>query len=100
MVDGCTGFHLVVRGDICADIAASAGTWLTDFVSWNPRVGSDCSGPLVGLLRLYHDRVRLVLVIIYIFHYNYYRNDHRDHDIDIDREWSGNPNSLRVWHHN
>ncbi|KAL2834838.1 hypothetical protein BJY01DRAFT_252812 [Aspergillus pseudoustus] len=44
MVDNCTAFHLVVSGDTCADIAADAGISLSDFVSWNPGVGSDCSG--------------------------------------------------------
>ncbi|KAJ0413108.1 hypothetical protein BJY00DRAFT_320114 [Aspergillus carlsbadensis] len=44
MVDNCTAFHLVVSGDTCTDIAADAGISLTDFVSWNPGVGSDCSG--------------------------------------------------------
>ncbi|KAL6230022.1 hypothetical protein BDW75DRAFT_234733 [Aspergillus navahoensis] len=48
MVDGCTAFHLVVSGDTCADIAADAGISLTDFVSWNPGVGSDCSGLWLG----------------------------------------------------
>ncbi|KAL2810289.1 hypothetical protein BJX63DRAFT_434454 [Aspergillus granulosus] len=48
MVDGCTGFHLVVSGDTCADIAADAGISLTDFVSWNPGVASDCSGLWLG----------------------------------------------------
>ncbi|OOQ86161.1 hypothetical protein PEBR_22597 [Penicillium brasilianum] len=48
MVDGCTGFHLVVSGDTCADIAADAGISLTDFISWNPDVGSDCSGLWLG----------------------------------------------------
>ncbi|KAL4861741.1 hypothetical protein BDV12DRAFT_190881 [Aspergillus spectabilis] len=48
LVDGCTAFHLVASGDTCADIADDAGISLTDFVSWNPGVGSDCSGLWLG----------------------------------------------------
>ncbi|KAL4982306.1 hypothetical protein BDW68DRAFT_192275 [Aspergillus falconensis] len=44
MVDNGTAFHLVVVWDTCAAIADDAGTSLTDFVSRNPGVGSDCSG--------------------------------------------------------
>ncbi|KAL4981877.1 hypothetical protein BDW68DRAFT_183077 [Aspergillus falconensis] len=48
VIDGCTAFHLVVSGDTCADIASAAGVSLTDFVTWNPNVGSDCSGLWLG----------------------------------------------------
>ncbi|KAL4733813.1 hypothetical protein BDV11DRAFT_175330 [Aspergillus similis] len=44
MIDDCDAFHLVVSGDTCADIASSAGISVSDFESWNPTVGSDCSG--------------------------------------------------------
>ncbi|KAL4744688.1 hypothetical protein BDW72DRAFT_199341 [Aspergillus terricola var. indicus] len=44
MVDDCDAFHLVVSGDTCADIASIAGISVSDFESWNPTVGSDCSG--------------------------------------------------------
>ncbi|OBT64730.1 hypothetical protein VE03_05914 [Pseudogymnoascus sp. 23342-1-I1] len=95
MVDGCTGFHLVVSGDTCADIAADAGR----LCKLESGCGLRLLRPLVGLLCLYRGRFRLILVITYIFHCDYSHNDHCDHDIDIDREWSDNPNSLRVWHH-
>ena len=48
MVDGCTGFQPVVSRDTCVDIAADVVIPLTDFVSWNPGVGSDCSGLCLG----------------------------------------------------
>ncbi|KAL3433589.1 hypothetical protein BDV09DRAFT_186601 [Aspergillus tetrazonus] len=48
MVDGCTGFQPVVSRDTCADIAADVVISLTDFVSWNPGVGSNCSGLCLG----------------------------------------------------
>ena len=48
MIDGCTAFHLVASGDTCADIAGDAGISPTDFVSWNPGVGPDCSGLWLG----------------------------------------------------
>jgi hypothetical protein len=44
MVDDCDAFYLVVSSDTCADIASSAGISVSDFESWNPTVGSDCSG--------------------------------------------------------
>ncbi|KAE9378484.1 carbohydrate-binding module family 50 protein [Stipitochalara longipes BDJ] len=43
MITTCNTFHLVVSGDTCFDIANTAGIALTDFISWNPGVGSDCS---------------------------------------------------------
>ncbi|KAL2822248.1 hypothetical protein BDW59DRAFT_163841 [Aspergillus cavernicola] len=48
MVEGCTAFHLVVSGDTCAAIAEDAGISLTNFVTWNPDMGSDRSGLWLG----------------------------------------------------
>jgi hypothetical protein len=44
MVTGCIRFYRVQSGNDCYDIALDAGIALTDFYSWNPAVGSDCSG--------------------------------------------------------
>lgn len=44
MVRTCKDFYLVVPGDGCYDLAASAGITLDDFYAWNPAVGSDCGG--------------------------------------------------------
>lgn len=48
MVSNCDTFHLVVSGDGCYDLAASAGITLDEFYSWNPAVGDDCSGLWTG----------------------------------------------------
>lgn len=48
MVDGCDAFHLVVSDDNCADIASSAGISVSEFETWNPTVGSGCSGLWLG----------------------------------------------------
>lgn len=44
MVSGCKGFYLVQSGDGCYDIATSHGITIDQFYSYNPAVGSDCSG--------------------------------------------------------
>jgi hypothetical protein len=44
MLDDCDPFHLVVSGDTCADIASSTGISVSDLETWDPTVGSDCSG--------------------------------------------------------
>ncbi|KAI4591934.1 hypothetical protein KJ359_012065 [Pestalotiopsis sp. 9143b] len=47
MVDGCVRFYFRGSGDdalYCYDIAADAGIILSDFYTWNPQVGDDCSG--------------------------------------------------------
>lgn len=43
MTDGCTKFHKVADGDICASIAEQYGISEADFLAWNPGVGEDCS---------------------------------------------------------
>lgn len=48
ITDDCDEFHLVVSGDTCADIVSDAGITLDDFYSWNPTVGTDCSGLWLG----------------------------------------------------
>ncbi|KAF9893750.1 hypothetical protein FE257_009920 [Aspergillus nanangensis] len=44
MVDICDAFHLVQAGDTCDTIAAKYKISTTQFVAWNPAVGSTCSG--------------------------------------------------------
>jgi LysM repeat protein len=44
MVDNCDAFHLVGAGDICDTIAARYKISTTQFVTWNPSVGSSCGG--------------------------------------------------------
>ncbi|KAJ9156077.1 carbohydrate-binding module family 50 protein [Pleurostoma richardsiae] len=44
MVSNCDVFYLVQSGDGCYDIAADYGISLDDFYTWNPAVGTDCSG--------------------------------------------------------
>lgn len=45
----CTNYYLVSSGDTCANIVSKYGTFsLSDFYSWNPAVGSDCSGLWTG----------------------------------------------------
>ncbi|KAK2029532.1 LysM domain-containing protein [Colletotrichum zoysiae] len=44
MVGNCDAFYRVVSGDTCAAIAGKSGISLSQFVQWNPSVGSSCSG--------------------------------------------------------
>ncbi|PGH27223.1 hypothetical protein AJ80_01180 [Polytolypa hystricis UAMH7299] len=44
MVTNCDEFHKVSSGDTCAMITQTNGISLSQFYSWNPNVGSDCSG--------------------------------------------------------
>ncbi|KAF9894401.1 hypothetical protein FE257_007904 [Aspergillus nanangensis] len=44
MVDNCNAFHLVTSGDTCDTIAAKYKISTTQFVTWNPSVGSTCGG--------------------------------------------------------
>lgn len=48
MVDGCTEFYLVVDGDGCTSIADAADITVTELETWNPTIGSDCSGLWLG----------------------------------------------------
>jgi LysM repeat protein len=43
MISTCDEFYLVVSGDDCATVAASAGISLDTFYAWNPAVGSNCA---------------------------------------------------------
>lgn len=43
MVSGCQVFYEAVSGDTCSSIATAYGITLTDFYTWNPDVGTDCS---------------------------------------------------------
>lgn len=42
LVENCNKFYLVGKGDTCSRIAAKQGIALSDFVQWNPSVGSNC----------------------------------------------------------
>ncbi|KAK3313316.1 hypothetical protein B0H66DRAFT_594234 [Apodospora peruviana] len=45
MVDDCVRFYFRGESDLfCYDIAQYAGIELSEFVAWNPQVGSDCGG--------------------------------------------------------
>ncbi|KNG87540.1 LysM domain protein [Aspergillus nomiae NRRL 13137] len=44
MVSGCDSFYLVISGDECWDIATQAGITLDEFYTWNPDVGTLCTG--------------------------------------------------------
>lgn len=44
MVDRCSRFHKVKKGDECSGIAAHTKIDLEDFYKWNPAVKVDCSG--------------------------------------------------------
>lgn len=44
MVNDCNGFDFVNSGDGCKAVADRNGISLEDFLSWNPDVGSGCSG--------------------------------------------------------
>lgn len=44
MVDNCNRFYFVKKGENCAAIASAHSITEKDFATWNPRVGSICSG--------------------------------------------------------
>ncbi|KAL9566960.1 hypothetical protein ACKAV7_008729 [Fusarium commune] len=44
IVDGCNKWHYVDNGDGCYFIAEKYHIKLTDFYTWNSKVGNDCSG--------------------------------------------------------
>ncbi|KJR79806.1 uncharacterized protein SPSK_00017 [Sporothrix schenckii 1099-18] len=44
----CSNYHKVVKGDTCPNIEAAYGISADQFASWNPSVGTDCRGLLVG----------------------------------------------------
>ena len=48
MVKNCNSFHDVKKGDTCDTIAKSAGISLSNFYTWNPGVGKDCSSLWLG----------------------------------------------------
>ncbi|RDK37083.1 hypothetical protein M752DRAFT_310156 [Aspergillus phoenicis ATCC 13157] len=48
MVDGCTQFHKIEDGDICASIAKQYGISQADFLAWNPYVGGGCKNLWLG----------------------------------------------------
>ncbi|KAL1835661.1 hypothetical protein VTJ49DRAFT_6258 [Mycothermus thermophilus] len=50
LIPSCKTFYQVVRGDTCQKIVDKHGTFTLDnFYSWNPAVGSDCSGLQAGV---------------------------------------------------
>ncbi|KAJ5809559.1 uncharacterized protein N7503_001777 [Penicillium pulvis] len=48
MTNICYEYHLVVSEDTCALIASEAGISLSDFESWNPAVGTNCTDLDIG----------------------------------------------------
>jgi hypothetical protein len=44
MVSTCKTFHFVLENQTCAAIAAQYKISVSDFVKWNPAVGSNCQG--------------------------------------------------------
>ncbi|KAL4721804.1 hypothetical protein ACLX1H_011298 [Fusarium chlamydosporum] len=44
IIDGCDKWHYVDNGDGCYSIAEKYNIKLSNFYSWNPKVGDDCSG--------------------------------------------------------
>lgn len=46
IAEGCTRYWIVSRTDTCDSITSAAGIAASDFHTWNPAVGADCSGLL------------------------------------------------------
>ncbi|KAF2963952.1 hypothetical protein GQX73_g9614 [Xylaria multiplex] len=44
MVDNCDAFYFVTTDDSCAGIASSHGISLEQFLTWNPKAGTTCTG--------------------------------------------------------
>ncbi|CZS91759.1 uncharacterized protein RAG0_02286 [Rhynchosporium agropyri] len=44
LVNNCDAFYFVVAGDSCETVSAKHGLTAAQFQSWNPSVGSTCSG--------------------------------------------------------
>jgi LysM repeat protein len=45
LIKTCNNFYKTVKGDTCAKIVEAYGTFtVSQFIEWNPAVGSDCSG--------------------------------------------------------
>jgi hypothetical protein len=49
MVDNCDAFHFVVDTDICSTIVKKYGISLSQFYTWNPKIGTDCGGLWLGV---------------------------------------------------
>jgi LysM repeat protein len=43
LTSSCKKYHEVINGDGCYDLATAYGIALSEFYSWNPAVGDDCS---------------------------------------------------------
>ncbi|KAE8389383.1 hypothetical protein BDV23DRAFT_173122 [Aspergillus alliaceus] len=48
MVDNCDKFHMVVDDDQCGNIAQKYSISRNQFTTWNPQIGSGCSGLWLG----------------------------------------------------
>ncbi|KAM5349378.1 hypothetical protein ACJ41O_005883 [Fusarium nematophilum] len=49
LIESCIRFHPAAKGDTCAKIVSTFGTFSFDtFFKWNPAVGKDCSGIWAG----------------------------------------------------
>jgi hypothetical protein len=45
MIETCNKYHFVVKNETCDTLVAKYGTFTrTQFLGWNPSVGSDCKG--------------------------------------------------------
>jgi hypothetical protein len=49
MIRNCAKFHYVAKGVTCSQITSYQHISLTDFVKWNPTVGSDCRAMQSGV---------------------------------------------------
>ncbi|KAF2220952.1 hypothetical protein BDZ85DRAFT_222027 [Elsinoe ampelina] len=47
-VKGCQKWYTPVSGDWCSKVADANGITVSDFISWNPSVGSDCTTMYAG----------------------------------------------------
>ncbi|KAF4552094.1 LysM domain-containing protein 9 [Elsinoe fawcettii] len=47
-VSGCQKWYTPVSGDWCSKVADANGISVSDFISWNPSVGTDCTTMYVG----------------------------------------------------
>ncbi|KAB8226799.1 uncharacterized protein BDW43DRAFT_317486 [Aspergillus alliaceus] len=95
MVDNCDKFHMVVDDDQCGNIAQKYGISWNQFTTWNPQIGSGCSGLWLG----YYVCVKIIGVAPTTTtttttycrrepeaHYHYYKQWHRNTNANTDRD--------------
>ncbi|KAH8690433.1 hypothetical protein GQ44DRAFT_720227 [Phaeosphaeriaceae sp. PMI808] len=49
MVTNCNKFYFIDQGVICDTVTSKNGISLSNFIKWNPSVGSDCTGMQAGV---------------------------------------------------